>query len=153
MDCHVSTEALVYTDARAQPAASTASFQPTLPQQAATQGTPPRPQGHHRAQKSTEEIMRIFDQPSRQEATFGAMPSEGGHSFFPPAFTPHDASAFSQGLNGQIPSTWPAFKMPQVRPSLDVLPWADKLIDSSQYQSFLEPTLSHDSIQRKRTVN
>ncbi len=58
--------------------------------------------------------MRIFDQPSRQEATFSSMPAEGGHNFFPPPFMPQDASGFPQGLDGGIPSnSWPAFKMPQ----------------------------------------
>ena len=58
--------------------------------------------------------MRIFDQPSRQEAIFSSMPAEGSRNFRPPAFMPHDVSAFHQGLDSQIPSSWPAFKMPQV---------------------------------------
>lgn len=113
------TSSAEFAEARAQPAASTASFQPNLPQHPPPRESPSQPPGHHRAQKSTEEIMRIFDQPSRQEATFSSMPAEGGHSFFPPPFMQHDASAFPQGLNGGMPAnSWPAFKMPQVRISL-----------------------------------
>ena len=63
----------VYTaEAKAQPAADAASFQPNVVPAHRAHSTPEaaqKPLGQHRHHKSTEEIMKIFDQRPQQETT------------------------------------------------------------------------------------
>lgn len=97
---------VVCAEVKAQPAASSAPFQPTLPQAPAPQ-TPQSLPPLHRPHKSTEEILKIFDRPGVQDSTFR------GSGSYP--FTSEQGSGSMWGsFNGAASNDWASFNMPQV---------------------------------------
>lgn len=101
----------------AQPAAEVAAFQPKPPSDPVASGSAIPRQAHHRAQKSADEILKIFDQPRTQDGTFSSLPAHvNGQSFFAPGFFPQDMAAMQQAqLNlSSEANFWPAFPLPQV---------------------------------------
>lgn len=104
-----------FAEAKAQPAASGAPFQPSLPSSDSAPEAAQKPLRQHRHHKSTEEIMRIFDRRPQQDTTFSSMPSDAssqgpyGQHFMPP-----DSTLMQGPMANLPPEQWPAFQMPQV---------------------------------------